>query len=94
MPTATAKHAQGTFCWPELGTTDQDGAKRFYSTLFGWSASETPMGPDMPPYVIFMHKGVACGARFGQGAQRNRLIAESSIFETSFMEGLPLSLQL
>jgi uncharacterized protein len=64
MPTATAKHAQGTFCWPELGTTDQDGAKRFYTSLFGWASSDTPMGPDRPPYVIFTHKGQACGALY------------------------------
>ena len=28
----------GTFCWPELGTTDPKGAAAFYRTLFGWNA--------------------------------------------------------
>lgn len=74
MPTATAKHPQGTFCWPELGTTDHAGAKRFYSELFGWTTNETPMGPDQPPYVIFMVKGMPCAAAYklmpGQLQQR------------------------
>ena len=26
----------GTFCWNELGTTDSEAAKRFYTELFGW----------------------------------------------------------
>lgn len=41
-----AQHRPGTFCWLELGTTDQAGAKQFYTTLFGWSFIDVPMGPD------------------------------------------------
>jgi len=37
------QHAPGTFCWPELATTDTAGAKAFYSALFGWKAEDTPM---------------------------------------------------
>src|SRR6058998_1872153 len=43
MPTTT-QHAPGTFCWPELATSDQTGAKKFYTSLFGWSSSDTDMG--------------------------------------------------
>lgn len=39
------KHAPGTFCWVELATTDQGGAKSFYGSLFGWSVVDYPMGP-------------------------------------------------
>src|SRR6184192_4095337 len=42
----TTQHAPGTFCWPELSTTDQNGAKKFYSTLFGWTFNDTPIGPN------------------------------------------------
>jgi predicted enzyme related to lactoylglutathione lyase len=38
-------HPPGSFCWIELGTTDQPAAKKFYGTLFGWSATDYPMGP-------------------------------------------------
>src|SRR3954454_4623790 len=34
----------GTFCWVDLATTDQDGAKSFYSELFGWEADDRPAG--------------------------------------------------
>jgi len=37
-------NAPGVFCWFELGTTDQAAARTFYTTLFGWSVREMPMG--------------------------------------------------
>lgn len=37
----------GNFCWVELGTSDSDAAKNFYSKLFGWEIQDNPMGPDM-----------------------------------------------
>jgi predicted enzyme related to lactoylglutathione lyase len=38
------QYAPGTFCWTDLTTTDQDGAKAFYGELFGWEVTDTPMG--------------------------------------------------
>ncbi len=60
MPTMT-QHAPGTFCWPELGTTDQAGAKAFYTSLFGWTFKDSPMGPD-EIYTIFQLDGRDCAA--------------------------------
>jgi uncharacterized protein len=34
----------GTFCWVDLTTTDQEGAKAFYTELFGWEAEDMPAG--------------------------------------------------
>lgn len=34
---ARTEYAPGTFCWTDLGTTDVDGAKAFYTGLFGWT---------------------------------------------------------
>lgn len=31
------RHEPGTFCWPELATTDPDSAKILYGSLFGWA---------------------------------------------------------
>jgi predicted enzyme related to lactoylglutathione lyase len=42
MPTLT-KHAPGSFCWIELATTDPDGARAFYTGLFGYEVLETPL---------------------------------------------------
>lgn len=33
----------GAFSWAELMTTDQEGAKKFYGALFGWSLEDMPM---------------------------------------------------
>jgi hypothetical protein len=40
------QHPAGSFCWIELHTSDQTAAKSFYSSLFGWEAHDSPMGPD------------------------------------------------
>ena len=50
------KHAPGSFCWIELATTDQVAAKTFYSSLFGWTANDFPMGPN-DLYTIFKLEG-------------------------------------
>lgn len=33
-----------TFSWIDLGTTDLEGAKRFYEALFGWENEDMPAG--------------------------------------------------
>jgi uncharacterized protein len=38
------QYTPGTFSWTDLATTDQDGAKAFYSELFGWDAIDNPVG--------------------------------------------------
>ena len=40
------KHAPGSFCWIELATSDQEAAKSFYGSLFGWSVNDYPIGPN------------------------------------------------
>ena len=37
-------YTPGTFCWTDLTTTDQAGAKAFYGGLFGWVAEDMPVG--------------------------------------------------
>lgn len=65
----TDHNANGSFCWVELGTTDQTAAKSFYSSLFGWSANDMPMGPDAF-YSIFELEGrhAAAGYTLDAGA--------------------------
>jgi predicted enzyme related to lactoylglutathione lyase len=43
--------SEGVFVWDELGTTDVDGAQRFYEDAFGWTTSD--MGPEYGGYRIF-----------------------------------------
>jgi uncharacterized protein len=57
------KHAPGTFCWVELGTTDQDAAKHFYGSLFGWTFVDFPMGPGSV-YTMFQLDGRTAAAGY------------------------------
>jgi len=54
-------HTPGTFCWPELATTDQKGGVAFYRALFGWDVKDAPMGPD-EIYSMFQMRGKPVGA--------------------------------
>jgi predicted enzyme related to lactoylglutathione lyase len=45
MPERT-KYAPGTPSWVDLQTSDQAGAKSFYSALFGWEYEDSPVGHD------------------------------------------------
>lgn len=51
-----SRHPIGAPCWFELGTTDQESAKSFYSELFGWSPTDTPIGGDQF-YSMFQKGG-------------------------------------
>jgi predicted enzyme related to lactoylglutathione lyase len=42
--TIHTKHDPGMFSWTDLTTTDQAAAKKFYGALFGWAATDLPMG--------------------------------------------------
>jgi predicted enzyme related to lactoylglutathione lyase len=50
-PASEGPAAEGVFVWDELGTTDADGAQRFYEEVFGWTTSD--MGPDYGGYRVF-----------------------------------------
>jgi len=56
-----ASTVPGTFCWPELTTTDQKAAVAFYRGIFGWDVSESPMGPG-EVYSMFTLRGQEVGA--------------------------------
>ncbi len=57
------KHAPGAFCYVELSTTDQNAAKSFYTSLFGWSINEFPMGPG-DIYTMFQVEGADAAAAY------------------------------
>src|SRR5437588_7666219 len=55
-------HKPGAFCWVELGTTDQANAKSFYSSLFGWTPVDSPMGPNELYTMFKLNDGDAAAA--------------------------------
>jgi uncharacterized protein len=42
--TEMKSYEPGSFCWVDLATSDPNGAKAFYSELFGWKTSDVPAG--------------------------------------------------
>ncbi len=50
QPRSDGPSSGGVFVWDELGTTDADGAQRFYEEVFGWTTSE--LGPEYGGYRI------------------------------------------
>lgn len=65
------KHQPGTFCWNELGTTDPDGAKKFYTSLFGWTTRDVPMG-DYGTYYMWQKNGQDAGAMYKQDPEQQQ----------------------
>jgi predicted enzyme related to lactoylglutathione lyase len=61
--TTVARHAPGTFCWADLATSDRDGARAFYTRLFGWETFDDEMMPG-EPYVLFRNAGRDVGAMY------------------------------
>jgi predicted enzyme related to lactoylglutathione lyase len=59
----TPEYKPGTFCWVELGTTDGEAAKKFYTELFGWSFNDNPIGPGMV-YTMLKLDGKDVGALY------------------------------
>lgn len=53
----------GSFTWVELATTDQNAAKNFYGSLFGWQAEDSPMGPGQV-YTTFKLQGKSAAAGY------------------------------
>ena len=61
----------GTFCWPELGTTDQKSAVSFYRALFGWEADAdslvAPQVSDAGAYGFVASSATANGSAIRGG---------------------------
>lgn len=65
------KYNPGTFCWPELITSDSAGAKKFYTGLFGWTTRDDEIAPDMV-YTMALLKDKNCGAMFQMDAEMKK----------------------
>jgi uncharacterized protein len=75
------EHAPGTFSWADLSTTDTDGAKAFYTGLFGWDSEDNPI-PEGGVYTMLSKggKNVAAlsAAREGQPSAWNSYVTVES----------------
>lgn len=58
----------GEFCWWELQTSDSAAAKNFYSSLFGWTPRDVPMGEGQF-YTMLEKEGKQAAALYGMDEQ-------------------------
>jgi predicted enzyme related to lactoylglutathione lyase len=73
-------YAPGTFCWADLGTTDADAAKAFYTGVFGWEAVDQPAG-EAGTYTTFKLDGRDIAALYEMGeAERGSLMPHWSSY--------------
>jgi predicted enzyme related to lactoylglutathione lyase len=56
-PETQGPQAEGTFLWDEFMTDDVEGAKRFYTEVFGWTTKDMDMENGI--YTIFQRGGEA-----------------------------------
>lgn len=69
------QHEPGTFCWPELATTDAVSAKALYGGLFDWTFDE-PSGDPGTPYTTARLRGKDVAALYVlQKSERQRGVA-------------------
>jgi predicted enzyme related to lactoylglutathione lyase len=57
-------HPPGTFSWTDLATSDPDGAKRFYTELFGWEVDDQPIPGEDSVYTMLRKDGKDVAALF------------------------------
>jgi uncharacterized protein len=74
-------HAPGTFSWADLSTSDPDGARAFYTGLFGWETEDNPI-PEGGVYTMLKKGGKAVAAlsaaREGQPSAWNAYVTVES----------------
>ena len=58
-------HSHGHPSWADLATTDQDAAKSFYGSLFGWTYQDNPMGEGVT-YSMAQYKDQFVSAIYAQ----------------------------
>ncbi len=66
-------HNPGALTWLELATSDQNAAKSFYSTLFGWGIDDQDMGP-AGVYTMFTVEGRNVAAAYTQSPQEAAMV--------------------
>jgi predicted enzyme related to lactoylglutathione lyase len=84
------EHAPGTFSWADLSTTDTEGAKAFYTGLFGWDTEDSPI-PEGGVYTMLAKGGkyvaALSEAREGQPSAWNSYVTVESADDSAAAAG-------
>ena len=75
--------SNGNFCWNELITSDTEGAKTFYTSLFGWETSVMDMGG--MEYTMFNIAGAPEGPEGMAGGMMQAPMPEAPIAWVSYV---------
>jgi predicted enzyme related to lactoylglutathione lyase len=67
VETPTSEHHVGKMIWADLVTPDLEGAKRFYTALFGWTFRDVPTGPST--YAVASLDGRPVAGVLGRAAR-------------------------
>jgi uncharacterized protein len=65
------KYKPGEFCWTDLGTKDVAAAKKFYQGIFGWKATDFPMG-EGAKYSMMRVEGRDAGAIYPMSDEQRK----------------------
>jgi predicted enzyme related to lactoylglutathione lyase len=68
------RYPPGTFCWADLGTTDAEAAKAFYTRVFGWEAVDADTGA-AGTYTTFKLGGRDVAALYEMGEEERASLA-------------------
>lgn len=62
------RYDPGTVCWLDLGTSDPEDARAYYTDLFGWTYEEMPT--EQGPYTMFRRDGRDVCALYEMGERQ------------------------
>jgi len=65
------QHRENTFCWADLVTIDANAAKKFYKTVFNWSAIDVPAGENQT-YTMLQKDGKNVCALYAMDKERQQ----------------------
>jgi uncharacterized protein len=76
--TIVKKYPPGRFCWTDLGTTDVASAKRFYQSLFGFTAKDIPMNEAGDKYTMLRVRGKDACALYPMSTELKKMKTKPS----------------
>ena len=87
-------YAPGMFCWADLGTTDAEAAKAFYTRVFGWEPVDTDAG-EAGTYTTFKLDGRDVAALYEMNEeQRSHLMPHwASYVSVEDVDALPVRIR-
>ena len=75
-------YSHGCPSWVDLAAKDPEGAKKFYTRLFGWEFDDVPAGDTGEIYTMYKRQGQTVAASTKSDASRGRRAGRSILRST------------